>query len=279
MEVRFHSRIKGLSPLKEYFSNEISLHWIDETNLFLTQQCLVRLKNPRKFFVPICDYSLIGLSSRIDPRQPRCRQCDTMTSVYWRVPARDLLLCNNCFKNDLKNSNQFCKLKRLDTNIEEIPTLENRFHSSNPSSIKDEQVISSSSSSSSSMTTNKGKRTKQIEPVKSQLTIKISTRQQPTFRSNRKTLAFKSKKVCRQSNISSAFSCSVFFSSQKNVSLNRQRSNYLMFCTQKDVVSKSVISSILWIRISRVFTLKFVLYFKMNMSMHLLFLLGYYQPR
>ena len=113
-----------------------------------------------------------------------------MTSIYWRVPARDLLLCNNCFIHDLKNSNQFCKLKRVDTNIEEISSGDNRL-------IKDEQIISSSSSSSSSsMTMNKGKRTKQIEPGKSQLPIKISTRQQPTFRSNRKTLAFKSKKVC-----------------------------------------------------------------------------------
>lgn len=108
-----------------------------------------------------------------------------MTSIYWRVPARDLLLCNNCFIHDLKNSNQFCKLKRVDTNIEDVETRLN----------KDEQIISSSSSSSSSMTMNKGKRTKQIEPGKSQLPIKISTRQQPTFRSNRKTMAFKSKKV------------------------------------------------------------------------------------
>ncbi len=116
-----------------------------------------------------------------------------MTSVYWRVPARDLLLCNNCFLNDSKNSNQFCKLKRIDTNIEELPTFENRFHFSTQLT-KDEQIVSSSSSSSSS-TIIKGKRTKPIESIKSQLPIKVSTRQQPSFRSNRKTLAFKSKKV------------------------------------------------------------------------------------
>jgi hypothetical protein len=119
-----------------------------------------------------------------------------MTSVYWRVPARDLLLCNNCFLHDLndsKNSNQFCKLKRIDTNIEELPTFENRFHFSTQLT-KDEQIVSSSSSSSSS-TIIKGKRTKPIESIKSQLPIKVSTRQQPSFRSNRKTLAFKSKKV------------------------------------------------------------------------------------
>lgn len=190
------------------------------------------MKNLRKFFVENIFFLviLIRFFRRIDPRQPRCRQCDTMTSVYWRVPARDFLLCNNCFKHDLKNSNQFCKLKRLDTNIEEIPTLENRIHLSNPS-IKDEQIISSSSSSSSSMTNNKGKRTKQIEPVKSQLTIKISTRQQPAVRSNRKTLAFKSKKVCGNLLVSSSSLC--FSSSQKNVHLNQQCSNYLMFYTQK----------------------------------------------
>jgi len=126
--------------------------------------------------------------STIDPRKPRCRQCDTMTSVYWRVPARDILLCNNCFLHDFKNSNQFCKLKRIDTNIEELPTLENRFQIT-----KDEQLISSSSSSSSSIII-KGKRTKPIETIKSQLPIKVSTRQQPSVRSNRKTLAFKAKK-------------------------------------------------------------------------------------
>jgi hypothetical protein len=112
-----------------------------------------------------------------------------MTSVYWRVPARDLLLCNNCFLNDSRNSNQFCKLKRIDTNIEDLSTFENRFQIN-----KDEQLVSSSSSSSSSIII-KGKRTKVNEPIKSQLSIKISTRQQPSFRSNRKTLAFKSKKV------------------------------------------------------------------------------------
>ena len=109
-----------------------------------------------------------------------------MTSVYWRVPARDLLLCNNCFMHDSKNSNQFCKLKRIDTNIEEFSTL------NYPN--KDEQIISSSSSTSSS-TILKNKRMKSIEPMKSQIPIKISTRQQPAFRSNRKTLAFKAKKV------------------------------------------------------------------------------------
>jgi hypothetical protein len=109
-----------------------------------------------------------------------------MTSVYWRVPARDLLLCNNCFVNDSKTSNQFCKLKRIDTNIEDLPTFENRFPIN-----KDEQ---SSSSSSSSIIT-KSKRSKIIETSKNQLAMKIPTRQQPSFRSNRKTLAFKSKKV------------------------------------------------------------------------------------
>jgi len=117
-----------------------------------------------------------------------------MTSVYWRVPARDLLLCNNCFLNDSKTSNQFCKLKRIDTNIEDLSTYENRFQFSTQIN-KDEQLVSSSSSSSSSSIITKGKRTKPIEPIKSQLPIKISTRQQPTFRANRKTLAFKSKKV------------------------------------------------------------------------------------
>ncbi|CAF1335594.1 unnamed protein product [Adineta steineri] len=136
--------------------------------------------------------SRLNQQSTIDPRNPRCRLCDTMTSVYWRVPARDLLLCNNCFLHDLKSSNQFCKLKRIDTNIEELPTLENRFQFSTQN-IKDEQIISSSSSSSSSTIT-KSKRSKVIEPIKSQLPIKISTRQQSSFRSNRKTLAFKSKK-------------------------------------------------------------------------------------
>jgi len=117
-----------------------------------------------------------------------------MTSVYWRVPARDLLLCNNCFLNDSKNLNQFCKLKRIDTNIEDLSTFENRLQFSTQIN-KDEQLVSSSSSSSSSSIITKGKRTKSIEPIKSQLPIKISTRQQPTFRANRKTLAFKSKKV------------------------------------------------------------------------------------
>ncbi|CAF1366146.1 unnamed protein product [Rotaria magnacalcarata] len=130
--------------------------------------------------------------STIDPRNPRCRQCDTMTSVYWRVPARDLLLCNNCFLQDSRISNQFCKLKRIDTNIEDLPTFENRFQFSNQIN-KDEQLVSSSSSSSSSTIT-KSKRSKIIEPIKSQIPVKISTRQQPAFRSNRKTLAFKSKK-------------------------------------------------------------------------------------
>jgi hypothetical protein len=117
-----------------------------------------------------------------------------MTSVYWRVPARDLLLCNNCFLNDSKNLNQFCKLKRIDTNIEDLSTFENRLQFSTQIN-KDEQLVSSSSSSSSSSIITKGKRIKSIEPIKSQLPIKISTRQQPTFRANRKTLAFKSKKV------------------------------------------------------------------------------------
>lgn len=134
---------------------------------------------------------------RIDPRKPRCRQCDTMTSVYWRVPARNILLCNNCFLNDSKNLNQFCKLKRIDTNIEDLTTFDNRFHLT-----KDEQLVCSSSSSSSSVMT-KGKRTKSIEPIKSQLSIKISTRQQPALRSNRKTLAFKTKKVNKKKKIKS----------------------------------------------------------------------------
>jgi adenylate cyclase class IV len=100
----------------------------------------------------------------------------------------------------LKNSNQFCKLKRIDTNIEDLPTFENRFQLSTEIN-KDEQLVSSSSSSSSSFIT-KGKRIKAIEPMKSQLSIKISTRQQPSIRSNRKTLAFKSKKVIKKMKIS-----------------------------------------------------------------------------
>lgn len=116
-----------------------------------------------------------------------------MTSAYWRVPARDILLCNNCFLQDSRTLNQFCKLKRIDTNIEDLPTFESRFQFSIQIN-KDEQIVSSSSSSSSSIIT-KTKRSKVIEPIKSQIPIKISTRQQPTFRSNRKTLAFKSKKV------------------------------------------------------------------------------------
>jgi len=116
-----------------------------------------------------------------------------MTSVYWRVPARNLLLCNNCFLHDSRTSNQFCKLKRIDTNIEDLPPFENRFHFSTQN-IKDEQLVSSSSSTSSSTIT-KAKRSKIIEPIKSQIPMNISTRQQPSFRSNRKTLAFKSKKV------------------------------------------------------------------------------------
>jgi hypothetical protein len=154
-----------------------------------------------------------------------------MTSVYWRVPARDLLLCNNCFLNDLndpKNSNQFCKLKRIDTNIEDLTTFENRFHFSTQIN-KDEQLVSSSSSSSSSIIT-KSKRTKTIEPIKSQLPIKVSTRQQPSFRSNRKTLAFKSKKVIQNRHFFSNF---FIFLSLKNVYPNQQHSNYLMFYTQK----------------------------------------------
>lgn len=136
-----------------------------------------------------------------------------MTSIYWRVPARDLLLCNNCFIHDLKNSNQFCKLKRVDTNIEEIPNVDNRL-------VKDEQIISSSSSSSSSMTMNKGKRTKQIEPGKSQLPIKVSTRQQPTFRSNRKTLAFKSKKVRENRRMSPTISYVCFLAREMSISID-----------------------------------------------------------
>ncbi|CAF4777631.1 unnamed protein product, partial [Rotaria magnacalcarata] len=80
---------------------------------------------------------------------------------YWRVPARDLLLCNNCFLQDSRISNQFCKLKRIDTNIEDLPTFENRFQFSNQIN-KDEQLVSSSSSSSSSTIT-KSKRSKIIE--------------------------------------------------------------------------------------------------------------------
>ncbi len=151
-----------------------------------------------------------------------------MTSVYWRVPARDLLLCNNCFLHDLKNSNQFCKLKRIDTNIEDLSTFENRFHFSTQIN-KDEQLISSSSSSSSSTIT-KSKRTKPIEPIKCQLPIKVSTRQQPAVHSNRKTLAFKSKKVIAKMKI---FHSVFVLSSLKNVYLNQQHSNYLMFYTQR----------------------------------------------
>ena len=139
------------------------------------------------------DCSPTVFEPRIDPRKPVCRLCETMTSVYWRVPARNVLLCNNCFVNDCRTVNRFCKLKRLDSNMEVLPTFDARFHLSTQLS-KDEQVVSSSSSSSSSMIT-KTKRPKTSEPVKSQLTIKISTRQQPSFRSSRKTMAFKSKKV------------------------------------------------------------------------------------
>jgi hypothetical protein len=152
-----------------------------------------------------------------------------MTSVYWRVPARNLLLCNNCFLHDSRTSNQFCKLKRIDTNIEDLPTFENRFHFSTQN-IKDEQLVSSSSSTSSSTIT-KAKRSKIIEPIKSQIPMKISTRQQPSFRSNRKTLAFKSKKVI-QNIENSTFSNFAFFS-LKNVYLNQLHSNYLMFYTQR----------------------------------------------
>ncbi|CAF0808198.1 unnamed protein product [Adineta ricciae] len=147
--------------------------------------------------------SRFNQQSTIDPRNPRCRSCDTMTSVYWRVPARNLLLCNNCFLHDLKTSNQYCKLKRIDTNTEDLSTFENRFHFSTQL-IKDEQVVSSSSSSSSSTIT-KVKRSKAIEPVKSQVSMKISTRQQPSFRSNRKTLAFKTKKPEKCSSQSTTF--------------------------------------------------------------------------
>jgi hypothetical protein len=118
-----------------------------------------------------------------------------MTSVYWRVPARNTLLCNNCFLHDLKPSNQFCKLKRIDTNVEDLSTFDNRFQFATET-LKDEQVVSSSSSSSSSVIA-KGRRSKGTEPVKSQLSTKISTRQQPSIRSNRKSLAFKSKKVSK----------------------------------------------------------------------------------
>jgi len=123
-----------------------------------------------------------------------------MISIYWRVPARDLLLCNNCFLRDSKSSNQFCKLKRIDTNIEEISN----------QLTKDEQVISSSSSTTSS-TVLKNKRAKPNDTTnKSQISIKISTRQQPTLRSNRKTIAFKAKKV-RSKMISSFSLKSLFF--------------------------------------------------------------------
>ncbi|CAF3782656.1 unnamed protein product [Rotaria sp. Silwood1] len=150
--------------------------------------------------------SRFNQQSTIDPRKPRCRQCDTMTSVYWRVPARDVLLCNNCFLNDSKNLNQFCKLKRIDTNIEDLSTFENRFHFSTQIN-KDEQFVSSSSSTSSSIIT-KTKRSKIIEPIKSQISIKISTRQQPLLRSNRKTLAFKSKKPEKSLSQSTTFKLS-----------------------------------------------------------------------
>ena len=124
-----------------------------------------------------------------------------MTSVFWRVPARNMLLCNNCFLhdlNDFKNSNRFCKLKRIDTNIEDLTTCANRFHFPSQTT-KDEQLVSLSSSST---TIKQLKRTKLTEPNKSQIPIKISTRQQPSFRSNRKTLAFKSKKVITKANLS-----------------------------------------------------------------------------
>lgn len=131
--------------------------------------------------------------SNIDPRRPRCRLCETTSSIYWRVPARNVILCNNCFQNDRKNVNQFCKLKRLETNIEDLTSLDARFPLTNNNNVKDEQTISSSSSSSSSTIT-KPKRSKVTDNGKSQLSIKISTRQQSICRSNRKTLAFKEKK-------------------------------------------------------------------------------------
>lgn len=165
---------------------------------------------------------------RIDPRKPVCRLCETMTSVYWRVPARNVLLCNNCFVNDCKNIHRFCKLKRLDTNVEVLPTFDARFHLSTQMN-KDEQVASSSASSSSSMIT-KMKRPKASEPVKSQLTLKISTRMQPSLRSNRKTMAFKSKKVGVEGH---RFLCNDSLSSRKNVYRPRRLSNYSMFSTRR----------------------------------------------
>ena len=132
-------------------------------------------------------------SSRIDPRHPCCRHCDTKSSIYWRVPARNVLLCNNCFLNDCKTSNHYCKLKRIDTNTDELSTHQNRLQF--PSQLPKDDHIGSSASSSSSSTITKPKRSKPSEPSKPQLAMKISTRQQTSFRSNRKTLAFKSSKV------------------------------------------------------------------------------------
>jgi uncharacterized protein (UPF0333 family) len=171
--------------------------------------------------------------SRIDPRQPRCHLCQTMTSVYWRVPARNRLLCNNCFINDCKTSHQYCKFKRLDGHVDDLSTLDHRCHLSTQLLSKDEQAISSSSSSSSS-TNMKSKRLKTMESNKSQMPMKISTRQQQqqqlAFRSNRKTMAFKSKKVTnyttrRKMHMNVTFVFCLFFSSQKNVNHHRLRSN------------------------------------------------------
>jgi len=127
-------------------------------------------------------------TSMIDPRHPSCHNCQTKRSIYWRVPARDLVLCNNCFLTDCRTSHQFCKIKTT----EDLSAFDSNVNTIS----KDEQMISSSSSSSSSIIT-KGKRLKPIESNKSQLTLKISTRQHqqpPTSRSSRKSLAFKAKK-------------------------------------------------------------------------------------
>jgi len=142
--------------------------------------------------------------STIDPRKPRCRLCDTVTSVYWRVPARDLLLCNNCFLRDLhdsKSTSRFCKLKRIDTNIDSsditssAACLFSGFYFPTQTNGDDQSAASSSSSLSSSSSITKTKRSKVTDTKSQQLPlIKIPTRNQPTFRTNRKTLAFKSKK-------------------------------------------------------------------------------------
>ncbi|CAF0996599.1 unnamed protein product [Didymodactylos carnosus] len=150
----------------------------------------------------------IRCHSTIDPRHPRCRLCDTVHSIFWRVPARDLLLCNNCFLRDLNDqtdsnkTSRICKLKRLDTNIpssDEAGRLENhciltgyylpnRTLSTTLKSQKNKINVNHTNSVKSNNNSNGANSSTSTANQRST----ISTRNK-----NRKTIAFKSKKERR----------------------------------------------------------------------------------